>query len=88
MQSGFSVKKDLTYLFSLKVFGFFSALVGHFFLSKHPDLTAHLKMIASVGILYLLIQDIVAESKLEKNYLISLGASLVFLVGIVGEMLI
>lgn len=88
VQSGFSVKKTLIIFFCLSFLGVFSALIGHFFLSAHPDLTAHLMMFASGGILYLLIQDIIPESKLEKNYLISLGASLGFLVGIVGEMLI
>ena len=88
VQSGFSVKKTLIIFFCLSFLGVFSALIGHFFLSAHPDLTAHLMMFASGGILYLLIQDIIPESKLEKNYLISLGASLGFLVGIGGEMLI
>lgn len=88
VQSGFSVKKTLIIFFCLSFLGVFSALIGHFFLSAHHDLTAHLMMFASGGILYLLIQDIIPESKLEKNYLISLGASLGFLVGIVGEMLI
>lgn len=43
---------------------------------------------ASGGILYLLIQDIIPESKLDNNYLTSLGATLGFLIGVVGEMLI
>ncbi len=37
---------------------------------------------------YLLIQDIIPESKLEKNYLTSLGATLGFLVGIMCEKLV
>lgn len=43
---------------------------------------------ASGGILYLLIQDIIPESKLEKDYLTSLGAILGFLVGIIGDKIV
>ncbi|WP_201554326.1 ZIP family metal transporter [Psychrobacter sp. 72-O-c] len=88
VQSGFSVKKTLAIFFGLSFFGILSALIGHFLLSQHPNLTAHLMIFASGGILYLLIQDIIPESKLDNNHLTSLGASLGFLVGVVGEMLI
>ena len=88
VQSGFSVKKTLAIFFVLSFFGILSALAGHFLLSAHPDLTAHLMTFASGGILYLLIQDIIPESKLAKNYLTPLGATLGFLVGILGEMLL
>ena len=43
---------------------------------------------ASGGILYLLIQDIIPESKLENNYLTALGATLGFLIGIIGDKVI
>ena len=88
VQSGFSVKRTLTIFFGLSFFGVISALIGHFLLSEHPNLTAHLMIFASGGILYLLIQDIIPASKLDKSYLTSLGATLGFLVGILGEMLI
>lgn len=88
VQSGFSVRKTLAIFFGLSFFGIISALIGHFLLSQHPNLTAHLMIFASGGILYLLIQDIIPESKLDNNHLTSLGASLGFLVGVVGEMMI
>ena len=88
VSSGFSVKKTLTIFFFLSFFGIAGALIGHFVLSGYPHLTAHLMTFASGGILYLLIQDIIPESKLEKNHLTSLGATLGFLVGIIGEKLI
>ncbi len=87
-QSGFKAKKILIIFFFLSFLGIIGALIGHYFLSQHPDLTAHLMVFASGGILYLLIQDIIPESKLEKNYLTSLGASLGFLVGIIGEKMV
>ncbi len=88
VQSGFSIKKTLVIFFIISFFGIISALVGHFFLRQHPGLTAHLMIFASGGILYLLIQDIIPESKLDSNHLTSLGATLGFLIGIIGEMLI
>jgi ZIP family zinc transporter len=88
VQSGFTVQKTLVIFFFLSFFGMVGALIGHFVLSDFPDLTAHLMIFASGGILYLLIQDIIPESKLEKNYLTSLGATLGFLVGIIGDKIV
>jgi len=86
--SGYTVHKTLIIFFFMSFFGVLGALLGHYFLSDYPDLTAHLMIFASGGILYLLIQDIIPESKLEKKHLTSLGAILGFLVGIVGEKLV
>ncbi len=88
VQSGSSVTKSLVIFFCLSFCGIVGALIGHFLLSDHPDFTALLMTFASGGILYLLIQDIIPESKLEKKYLISLGAIIGFLVGIIGEKVI
>ncbi len=86
--SGFPAKKTLMIFFGLSFFGIVAALTGHFLLTNSTNLTAHLMTFASGGILYLLVQDIIPESKLDKNYLTPLGASLGFLVGIIGEKLI
>jgi ZIP family zinc transporter len=88
VQSGFTTTKTLIIFFFLSFFGIIGALIGHFLLVSYPNLTAHLMTFASGGILYLLIQDIIPESKLDKNYLTSLGATLGFLVGIIGEKMI
>lgn len=88
VQSGFTVKKTLVIFFFLSFAGVFGALIGHFVLSDYPGLTSQLMTFASGGVLYLLIQDIIPESKLENNYLTSLGATLGFLLGIIGEKLI
>jgi ZIP family zinc transporter len=88
VQSGFTAQKALVIFFGLSFFGIIGALIGHFFLSDYPALTAHLMVFASGGILYLLIQDIIPESKLDHNYLTSLGATLGFLVGMVGEKIV
>lgn len=88
VQSGFSVTKTLIIFFALSFFGIVGALIGHFFLQDSASITAHLMLFASGGILYLLVQDIIPESKLESSHIASLGATLGFLVGIAGEMLI
>lgn len=88
VQCGFTVKRTLVTFFFLSFFGIVGALAGYFLLSDHPKLTAHLMIFASGGILYLLIQDIIPESNLEKSYFSSLGATFGFLAGIIGEKLI
>ena len=86
--SGFTVKKTLLIFFFLSFLGIIGALIGHYVLSDYPISTAHLMVFASGGILYLLIQDIIPESKLKNNYLTPLGATLGFLVGIIGDKLV
>ncbi len=88
VHSGFSTKKTLVIFFFLSFLGIFGALLGHLVLSDYPKLTAHLMIFASGGILYLLVQDIIPESKLESSYAVSLGASFGFLVGMIGEKVI
>lgn len=83
--SGFKTKKILVIFFFLSFTGIIAALIGHFILSDYTKLTAHLMVFASGGILYLLIQDIIPESKMDKKYITSLGAIIGFLVGIIGE---
>ena len=88
VSSGFTPRKTLAIFFALSFCGMVGASSGHFFLSDSPQITAHLMTFASGGILYLLINDIIPESKLDKNYLTSLGATVGFLIGIIGEKLI
>ncbi len=83
--SGLKVKKILIMFFFLSFSGIVGALFGHFILSNHQDINQYLMVFASGGILYLLIQDIIPESKMENNYAISVFASLGFLVGVIGE---
>jgi ZIP family zinc transporter len=87
VQSGFTTKKTLIIFFFLSFFGIIGALIGHFLLRGYQNLTAHLMVFASGGILYLLIHDIIPKSKFEKNYLTSLGATFGFLAGVIAEKL-
>ena len=86
--SGFKPRTILIIFFFLSFSGVIGALSGSFFLSDQPEITAHLMVFASGGILYLLFQDIIPESKLKHSYITSLGATLGFLIGIIGEKII
>ncbi|WP_420576072.1 ZIP family metal transporter [Ekhidna sp.] len=88
VQSGFSTRRSLIIFFFLSFAGIVGALIGYLVLSDYPETTARLMCFASGGILYLLIQDIIPESKLKTSYVTSLGASVGFLIGMVGEKLI
>ncbi|PID27929.1 MAG: divalent cation transporter [Candidatus Cloacimonadota bacterium] len=86
--SGFTPRKTLTVFFFLSFFGVFGTLIGYVFLRDYPDITAYLMTFSGGGILYLLIQDIIPASKMDKHYLVSVGASLGFWIGIIGKKLI
>ena len=88
VQSGFTPQKVLIIFFFLSFLGVISAFVGHFLLHNKPEFTALLMAFASGGILYLLFQDIIPESKLKNTWYPSLGATLGFMVGVMGEKLI
>lgn len=82
---GFTPKKALVIFFFLSFFGIISALLGFYLLSDSPLTTAFLMTFASGGILYLLIKDIIPESDVKENFMVPFGATLGFLVGIIGE---
>lgn len=86
--SGFTVKKTLIMMFFLSFAGIAGAMIGHFFLSGSPDITAHLMVFASGGILYLLFQDIAPESSMKHHRWGTIGACLGFMVGMIGEKVI
>ena len=86
--SGMTIKKTLISFAILSFFGIPGALLGHYVLSNDAIITAQLMTFASGGILYLLIQDIIPASKLKNNYITALGATLGFLVGIIGSKII
>lgn len=88
VQSGFKIKTVLVIFFFLSFSGIIGAMLGHFFLSESPEVTAFLMVFASGGILYLLFQDIVPDSKLKNSWIPSLGATLGFVIGMIGEKII
>ena len=83
--SGYSSRKCLLILFLLSFSGIIAAILGYYFLSNMPKLTASMMLFSSGGILYLIFQDIAPMSKLKKSWFPALGASFGFLVGMIGQ---
>ncbi|MDC7224846.1 MAG: hypothetical protein PQJ60_13955 [Spirochaetales bacterium] len=77
--------KALMILFCLSFVGIFSALTGEFFLENSPKLVDGIMLFSGGGILYLIFQDIAPLSKEEGQWLPATGASLGFLLGMIGE---
>ncbi len=84
LKNSYSARTCLLILFLLSFAGVISALAGYYFLSNMPLTVASLMLFSSGGIIYLIFQDIAPMSKLKKNWIPALGASLGFLVGMVG----
>ncbi len=77
----------LTFL-PLSLSGIVGALVGYYLLTGSTTLIATLMSFASGGIVYLMFQDIAPLSHMRNRWSPALGASLGFLVGMVGEKLL
>ena len=81
---GHSSRLRLVLFFFLSLVGIAASVTGYYLLSDKPDTTAALMLFSGGGIIYLIFQDIAPMSKLDKNWLPALGASLGFLFGMIG----
>ncbi|MCF7874050.1 MAG: divalent cation transporter [Candidatus Omnitrophica bacterium] len=88
VKSGVSETKALIIFIPLSFCGVVGAVLGYLFLGGFPKIIAGLMLFAASGILYLTFQDIAPLAKIEKNWRPALGASLGFLVGIIGQKII
>lgn len=89
MKEGGATTKFCLSIFSLlSVMGIGASIIGYYLLTDKPIPTASLMLFASGGIIYLIFQDIAPMSKLKKNGIPAIGASLGFLVGMIGVKLI
>ncbi len=86
--SGFKVRTTLIIFFFLSFFGIAAAFLGQLLLTNSPIITAHLMIFSSGGILYLIFQDVIPEVKMKHTYFISLGGTVGFLIGIIGQMIL
>ena len=80
----YSARKSLFILFVLSFSGLGAALMGFYLFSESPKIIGALMLFSSGGMIYLIFQDIAPMSKLKKNWIPALGASLGFLMGMVG----
>lgn len=88
VKSGLSEKKVLLIFVPLSFLGVLGALLGYFFLSGYPKIISGLMVFAGSGILYIIFQDIAPLSKTVNSSYPALGASLGFLLGIIGQILL
>lgn len=87
-KNGIKARKLLFIFFLLGFSGIIGATSGLYFLSDLPQVTAHIMIFSSGGIIYLLFQDIAPGSHMKRSWLPALGATLGFAVGMIGEKLI
>jgi len=83
-----SSRTSLIILFLLSFSGIVAALMGYFFLRNMPNIIAELMVFSGGGIVFLMFQDIVPLSKIKNSWIPAFGASIGFLVGIIGEKLL
>ncbi|MDC7220771.1 MAG: hypothetical protein PQJ59_12625 [Spirochaetales bacterium] len=79
--------KVLLLMFGLSLVGIVAALTGEFLLNDTKTVDS-IMLFAAGGILYLIFQDIAPASKIKNNWRPATGASLGFLLGMIGEKLI
>ncbi len=83
-----SVRKTLSVMLALSFTGIIAALLGYGFLSDMPNTIAGIMLFAAGGILYLIFQDIAPLAKFRGAWLPASGASIGYLVGMLGEKLL
>lgn len=76
-------KKIITYFFFLSFAGVFVAVISSLILASQEQAISNIMLFASSGILYLIFQDIIPESKIKNSYSPSLGAAMGFLIGVI-----
>lgn len=81
------MKKSITLLLmlALSFVGIISALTGEFFLSNHKSIVDSIMLFSGGGILYLIFQDIAPLARMDNDWLPTTGASIGFLIGMIGE---
>lgn len=88
VNKGFSPNKALLILVPLSLLGVVASCVGYIFLHNQPMVIASLMLFAGGGIIYLTFQDIAPLSVMEDHWSPALGASVGFLVGILGQKIV
>lgn len=85
LSSILSKSKTLKLMLMLSFTGIIAALLGEYFLSSHVKTVAVIMLYAGGGILYLIFQDIAPLSKRKNDWIPATGASIGFLIGMIGE---
>ena len=100
LPEGFNAYRELTHLPGarprrvlwimclLVALGPLLAGMGWFFLAAHPQVLGAIMLFASGGILYLILQDIAPQSRLQKHWFPPLGAVAGFALSLLGKLLL
>ncbi len=72
----------------LSLLGPVAGLIGYFLLQDHQGIVGGIMLAAGGGILYLVFQDIAPRVRMKRHWAPALGATLGFIVGMVGERLL
>ncbi|MGB0898449.1 MAG: ZIP family metal transporter [Psychrobium sp.] len=84
--SRISSLKIITLFILMSLVGPICGVVGYWWLADAPYAISSIMLVAAGGILYSVFQDIAPQAKLDRHWIPSLGATLGFLLGIVGHM--
>jgi ZIP family zinc transporter len=84
VKSGFSPNKSLLILVPFSLVGMIAAIIGYSFLHGNDQLINSLMLFSAGGILYLVFQDIAPMVKYKKHWAPAVGATLGFMLGIIG----
>ncbi|MBU0595641.1 divalent cation transporter, partial [Candidatus Bipolaricaulota bacterium] len=88
VSGGASPRPILAMMFALSFLGPIAGLLGYFALQSEPGVVGALMLVAGGGILYLVFQDIAPLVRMKRHWTPALGATLGFIVGMVGEKLL
>ena len=88
MASEESPNRVLTMMLALSLLGPVAGLLGYYFLQSAREAVGALMLVAGGGILYLVFQDIAPLVRMKRHWTPALGATLGFIVGMVGEKLL
>ena len=85
LRSGISANRSLLILIPFSLVGVVAAVAGYSFLSGQQRLVASLMVFSAGAILYLVFQDIAPMAKLKNHWTPAAGATLGFMLGMIGE---
>ncbi|HAR07326.1 MAG: divalent cation transporter [Cobetia sp.] len=86
--AGLTARQGLGAFVLLSLLGPLAALAGHLWLADAPGVLGGLMAFAAGGILYLVFQDIAPQSRVAHHWSPPLGASLGFMIGMLGDRLV
>jgi ZIP family zinc transporter len=85
LNSGFSPNKAMLILIPFSLAGVVAAIAGYLLLAGQQQLVASLMVFSAGAILYIVFQDIAPMAKLKNHWTPATGATLGFMLGMIGE---